>query len=214
MEREQITAIKYAELAAPSITRELPQIAEDYRAGDTLPAIVQKYDIRDRFNFVSDMTAARSVRLALIEILGKEQVFDLGKKHREDCGKNQYNGGKGCHSLSIDEKRKICQSIGRINYSKGKACFGLDDGGKKQAIDKSLATRGLTPWSDEEIMYAFALSRLDRYRTNAGTEASRERISRKVSEQFRPRSVPSVASVLKNKDPVRYGMVLDYNDLM
>ena len=131
--RRQIIAITAATRLGKKLVVDHPEIADLYRAGKTLPDIVQELDILSEYDVRTSQVAEYGVRLALRGydggfgdlinvksyeglITDSEELEDLCLAHQTEGGHEAHRRGVGVHGMSTEERREI----GRKLHSDGK----------------------------------------------------------------------------------------------
>ena len=107
---EKFSAIKLSHETAQKIQNDLPQIADDYRAGMTGPQIALKYDTASRYGSLNETVSVTVVYIVLIGsnfgnynfggfITDPYEQRELSKKHRVENGRKF---GKISHEQGLE----------------------------------------------------------------------------------------------------------------
>lgn len=119
----------------------------------------------------------------------KRGVHSFSKEDRRRTGRKGgnklYADGKGVHSLTFEElsdagRRGGCIS-GHKNYEEGSGIHGRTTEQMNQDALKGVIARGCTPWSNDEIKYAYSLSQTSQYQWNNGANKGKPN-NKKIAE--------------------------------
>src|SRR3989338_7003623 len=176
---DQIGAIKRSVILGRTLQEEHPELVDLYRNGKSLTEISDELEICVVYN-VSESVSRNAISLALIGyggawvfesytgILKEDEVKLLGEEHKSQNGK---------------EKRKEDSSKGYQSFLKNRSKKEKSEYGVKGVVEK-----GQTPYSDEEIKYAYQLSLKKVYINPPGSrnpgKANCELIAKEINRIF------------------------------
>lgn len=186
MESKQFAGIRRAVRLGKALQSDLGEkLREFYKNGGTISQAIDEFDVQEAYD-VTYSVARVGIRLALAgspwhnsnlepyegliedeterEKLRCEHLAESGKS----IGNRMYYEGKGIHTQTPEERRKLASRGGKIMGNKAyKEKRGIHARSKSQMRQdslKAIASKGGTPWSEEEINLVHGLKR-DRYKT-------------------------------------------------
>jgi hypothetical protein len=169
--REQVIAVKLAKQTGMVIAQDYPQIADNYKAGDTLRKIAKEYGFLEKYG-ITEVVAINAVHCALHELVSEAELSKLKSDHQSQGsktgGKKNYEQGLGIFSLTPEQNVEAQKKGGKNNYERGHGIFSLTPERKADVARKSVLARGLTPWSTEEKIYLSDLCQTSEYRHSSG----------------------------------------------
>ncbi len=118
---------------AQYIAKDHPEIADDYRNGKTYPAIIDEYNLKLIYEVTSDSIITSALYMALRKLVPVNELKKIAIDHQE---KGAANGGKAARD---NEKGIFAEETTREKLS--------------DQARRSLATRGIPVYSDEERTY-------------------------------------------------------------
>ncbi len=186
----QIKAISLSEKYGKIIARELEGIVEDYRNGSTIPEMIKKYHIGERYGLNTERCCVTSMSNALGILLSKEERRVLESEHHSKKAIELYEEGVGLFSLSEERMQEIRSKAGKIggqvSYSKGKGFFGLSKEEKRKNSSKggksSAVSQGNVLFEDEEIKAIQELSQFLEYQK--GSRIRTTKIAELLNQKF------------------------------
>ena len=122
----------------------------------------------------------------------KEELEELEKRHRTQTGNRIYTEGRGIHAQTAYERSMSGKRGGIISGAKSlrekTGIHALTSEEKRENIMLSHISRGITPWSDEELSLAYNYSKTPEYRRNFSDLANRLNQERHDGENVRDAS--------------------------
>ena len=152
-----------------------PQIVDEYRAGSTLPKLVEDFELVTRFNLIlNQVVSAISIPyFALVGnryeklgelydgLLSPEEAREIGAKHKLDGqianGFRLRERGLGIFGLSYEQRAATSFKNGKATQEHGKGIFGLTTKQKIAMGQVAAADRGYVIHLDDEIILAYLL---------------------------------------------------------
>jgi len=182
----QMAAIKRARRIARDYVDDYGEdIAERYRQGHQQNEIASDYMnifpttslriartavafiIRELIPARERRSLAKKHRKAALTALGKDNYekgkacFSLTEKERynvsSDVGKNLRDEGKGIFAISEERRKRIAKKAGRETYRKKSGIFALTMEDRMEAIRGGLSEAGFNVWQAEETEYLLQL---------------------------------------------------------
>lgn len=186
--RSQIGGIAKAIDLGKRIQELFPEIAEDYRNGNSLLDIVNKYGIQEEFG-IKEATAKKSVSFALrgyggefkfffsnkpvyTGLIDSSELLEIAKIHGVDSGKKL--GGK------------YGSKIGELTFKNKTGIHSQTNKEKSNSGKKGLVSQGKTPWTDEELKTAYEMSFNPSYRR--GIRVNTGKIAEEINSWFHNRN--------------------------
>lgn len=186
---EQISAIEMARRIGEKIVSDYPEIADDYRQGNTLNEIAEKYNIPEKYA-IPYRNVRRCLQSAIKILISKEErkslkrqhlqksflrnykegigIFSFSSEKLKKMGRKLYEKKKGIHSQSKEEKIENAGKGGRKAYELGLGVHALSNKERKEFGRKGALVIGRKPFSDEERIYFFELCENQEYQYEAG----------------------------------------------
>lgn len=213
---DQLGAIRLAAGIGDEIRKNHPEIAEEYRSGLTASELVAMHGFDHRYG-VSRRTATAAVRNAIRGYSGyghetyegliadRTERESLALDHNRRTGVEVYEGKRGIHGFTREEKAAACRKGGLVrgplSYQLRIGCHALPPevvreqcrriaalGGKAGGV-ASVVAQGMVPYAPAtperiaEIEFACRLAADPRYRGPARSNFGK--IAEKVNEAFR-----------------------------
>ena len=186
MEREQAAAIRRAVELGKTLQSVLGEKLRDfYKSGGTISQAIEEFDVRKTYG-VTYNVARVGIRLALAGSNWDNRSFEpyvgliedeterekIRREHLAESGKSMgnkmYREGKGIHTQTPEERRKLAfrggKTMGNKAYREKLGVHARSQSQMRKDSLKGLAARGVTPWSEEERKLVHELKR-DGYRT-------------------------------------------------
>ena len=146
------------------IRENYPAVLNDYISGMTLREIVDRYNLKEKYN-TGIVVVSRAITRAIyghngnFDIPGydglgdKELLNDVRRKRQVDSGSKIYKERKGIFSGTLD-KLKISSHAGKTAHELRVGIHGasrekMSQRGRKGGISSAIK-RGLVPWSNED----------------------------------------------------------------
>ena len=165
--------IKYSITIARLLQDEKPEIAGLYLQGHTLDDLARRYSLETEYS-VSESTATNAVRIALRGYDGELSDVISAEPFIGLLSVNQYDGIARSHQVQSGRRAK----------RKNSGIHGLTTGQQREANQSALIAQGKTPWGDDELEIAYALSQDPEYRTKTGTQLNGKRIAHEINRKF------------------------------
>ena len=186
---EQISAIVIARRIGRKIASDYPEIADDYRRGNTINEIEENYNFREKYNG-SNSVIQNSIKKALEILISNEErenlkrqhlqkscqrnyergigIFSLSSENLKEIGRKSYEKKKGIHAQNKEELKKNAIKAGRRLYEMGIGIHALSTEERKELSKKGVIARGHKPFSDEERTYFYELCKNPKYQYEIG----------------------------------------------
>lgn len=177
IEYERLRAIHFSNRMAVKIARDLPEIADDYRNGDSLTKLSEKYFLASTYSLTESIARTALCRALILLIDDKEERKKLNLQHKTDCGYSNFVHGKGLFGLNEERKKEASRKAGNTTFKRrrgihnlsleersrlGKLHYPLGLGKmskeKRATMSRnSVISRGYIPWEDGERLYFVTL---------------------------------------------------------
>jgi len=174
----ELYAVKYG----LELQKSDPEVADEYRAGKTLPMLVNRFRVVARFSLNSNQVhSAISIPYFALAgnhydtlgetydgLLSAEEAREIGAKHRLDAqiasGLNLQENGLGIFGLSSERRTAISSKTGKAMKKERKGIFSLTSE-QRIAMGQVAATdSGYVIYPDEEVILAYLLLEMPQLR--------------------------------------------------
>lgn len=189
---KEVGIIKIAVAFGEQIKNKLPELADEYIKGNTAEELLKTFDIQKLFGITSVSVARSALQNALFGT--KEYAGLISDPHV-------------VAEVRIRHQSASSSKVGKITMKKKSGIFGMDEKAKNDAREKggkslqqsqrgihsqthhdhikfgtkSVESRGLTPFSDEELKLIISLSTQPEYQISNGKRINASKIAEEVN---------------------------------
>lgn len=206
--QRKIKAIHMTRKFGSRIAEDFPRIAEDYRAGDKIPILLERYHIQGEYG-IQPHLAANSLSRALEILLSSEEREVLSTQHKREAGINAKKEGTGIFSLTLEELKNTARKGhlalssmgGQATYRLKRGIHGLSQEEREKLSKEAVRAKGYIPFSEEEKSFLLSLSSNQEYYhiSNHRNTLDYEKIAEEFRERFRIVRKPKSLKYLMGK---------------